>query len=111
MISLALFALTACASVQIPPDHLARNQASIRSAEEIGALNVPLAKLHLAMAKDQTEAAIRMSAAGDTRATLYLARAESDAELALGLAREATVHAEALKAADDLTAVRVRAVQ
>jgi hypothetical protein len=37
-----------------------------------------------------------------------MARAESDAELALGLAREATVHIEAVRATEDLKAVRAR---
>ena len=49
-----------------------------------------------------------MAAAGDARAVLMLARAESDAELAMGLAREAAVHASALKATEDLKAVRAR---
>jgi hypothetical protein len=39
---------------------------------------------------------------------IVLARAESDAELALGLAREVSVHAEAVRANEDLKAVRDR---
>jgi hypothetical protein len=69
---------------------------------------VPEARLHLQLAKDQTETAKKMAANGEERSLLVLARAESDAELALGLAREVSVHAEAVRANDDLKAVRDR---
>jgi hypothetical protein len=107
-ISLAAFSLAGCAAIQIPPDRLERSEASIRGAEEVGALGVPAARLHLQLAKDQTETAKHMAANGDERATLVLARAESDAELALGLAREVAVHSDALKATEDLKAVQAR---
>jgi hypothetical protein len=108
MLPFALFGLSGCTTVQIPTDRLEKSEASIRGAEEVGALNVPAAKLHLQLAKDQTEAAKKMAAQGEQRAILVLARAESDAELALGLAREVTVHNEALRASEDLKAVRAR---
>lgn len=108
LMSLAVLGLTSCATVQIPPDRLEGTEASIRGAEELGAAGVPAAKLHLQFAQDQTATAKKMAADGDERAVLVLARAEADAELALGLAREAAVHAEALKAAEDLKAVRAR---
>jgi len=104
----AVLAVGGCAAISLPPDRLERNQATLRSAEEVGALGVPNAKLHLQMAKDQTTSAKRMAAAGDDRAILVLARSDSDAELALALAREASVHADALKAAEDLKAVQER---
>lgn len=108
MLSLAALAIGGCATVRIPADRLEHNEASMRSAEEVGALAVPAARLHLQMAKDQTESAKAMAAKGDSRAPLVLARAESDAELALVMAREASVHAEALKAAEELKAVQAR---
>jgi hypothetical protein len=108
MMSLAVLGLGACASAPISPDRLEHSEESIRGAEEIGALNVPAAKLHLQLAKDQTETANKMAAQGDERAILVMARAESDAELALGLAREVAVHSDALKATEDLKAVRAR---
>lgn len=108
VMSLAALGLANCATVQIPTDRLEHSEASIRAAEEIGASGVPAAKLHLQLAKDQTEAAKRMAANGDARAVLVLARAESDAELALGLAREVSVHTEALRATEDLKAVHSR---
>ncbi len=108
MMSLAVCGLAGCAAIQIPSDRLERSEASIRGAQEVGALGVPTARLHLQLAKDQTETAKRMAAEGDERALLVLARAEADAELALGLAREVAVHSDALKAAEDLKAVTAR---
>lgn len=106
--SLAILGLAACTAVQLPADRLEKSEASIRGAEELGAGGVPAAKLHLQLARDQTDTAKKMAANGDQRAPLVLARAESDAELAIGLAREAAVHADALKATEDLKAVRDR---
>lgn len=109
MMSLTVLVLAGCATIQIPPEKLESSEASIRAAEETGALAVPTAKLHLQLAKDQTEMSKKMAANGDGRSLLVLARAEADAELALGLAREAAVHGEALRAAEDLKAVKARA--
>ena len=108
MMSLAVLGGSGCAAIQIPADRLESSESSIRGAEEVGALGVPSAKLHLQLAKDQTETAKRMAADGDERAVLVLARAEADAELALGLARESAVHDDALKATEDLKAVKAR---
>jgi len=109
IMSLAVIGMTSCATVQIPPDRLEGSEASIRGAEEMGASNVPAARLHVQLAKDETAMARKMAADGDERAVLVLARAEADAELALGLAREVAVHGEALRAAEDLKAVKARA--
>jgi hypothetical protein len=98
MLSLAVFGLMGCTAVQIPADRLEKSEASIRGAEEVGASDVPAAKLHLQLAKDQTDTAKKMAANGEKRALLVLARAESDSELAIVLAREVSVHADATKA-------------
>jgi len=108
MLSLAVVGLAGCTAVQLPADRLEHSEASIRGAEEVGASGVPAAKLHLQLAKDQTETAKKMAANGEERAVLVLARAESDAELAIGLAREVSVHVDALRAAEDLKTVRER---
>ena len=107
-VSLAVVVFTGCAGIVIPPDRLAANEASVRGAEELGALGVPAARMHLELAKDETATAKRLASNGDSRALTVLACAQSDAELALGLAREASVHAGALKAAEDLQAVQAR---
>jgi hypothetical protein len=109
MVSLGVLGLAGCVAVPIPPAQLQSSEASIRGAEELGADSVPAARLHLQLAKDQTEAAKKMAASGDDRAILVLARAESDGELALGLAREVSVHSDALKATEDLKALHARA--
>jgi hypothetical protein len=106
--SLALLATAGCAAIQIPADRLERNEASIRAAQELGGESVPAARLHVQLAKDQTQTAKKLAADGDERAVLMLSRAEADAELALGLAREATVQQEASRAADELKAVKAR---
>ena len=108
LMSLAALGLAGCAAAPMPAVEMQRSQASIRGAEELGALGIPAARLHLEMAKDQDAKAKQMAADGDPRAVLVLARAESDAELAMGIAREAAVHASALKAGEDLKAVRAR---
>ena len=105
---IAALTLAGCAAMPLPVDRLERSEASIRGAEEVGALGVPAAKLHLQLAKDQTETAKKMAADGDERALLVLARAEADAELSLGLAREVAVHTEAVQATEDLKAVQAR---
>lgn len=109
LMSLAALGLGACATVNIPGERLEHSEASIRGAEEMGANGVPAARLHLQLARDQTVLAKSMAADGDKRAPLVLARAEADAELALGLAREVSVHADALRATEDLKAVHNRA--
>jgi hypothetical protein len=106
MVSLAAFALGGCAGVVLPPDSLERNEASIKGADELGAQSVPDAKLHLQMARDETDQAKKLAASGDDRAPLVLARAQSDADLALAMARQTSVHADAVKAAEDLKAVK-----
>lgn len=103
---LVVLSLSGCAAIQIPADHLERVSASIKGAEEVGALGVPDARLHVQLAKEQVETAKKLADKGDERALLYMARAESDANLALGMAHEATIHSDALKAAEDLKALK-----
>ena len=104
----ALLAAAACSTISIPPDRLARNEASMRAATEVGAAGVPAAQLHLTMARDQTKIARQLAADGNDRAVLVLEGAEADAELAVGLAREASVHAEAERADEELKALKLR---
>jgi hypothetical protein len=108
VMTLVFLAVSGCAAIQIPPDRLEGNEASMRGAEELGASGVPAAKLHLQLAREQTISAKKLAADGDDRAVMMLARAQSDAELSLGLAREVSVHADAQRAADELKAVRAR---
>jgi hypothetical protein len=111
MICVVAATLLGCATVRLPPEQLERSEAGIRSAAELGAEKVPAAKLHLQLARDQTEAAKKLAADGDSRALTLLARAEADAELSLVLAREAAVHEEAAKADAQLKALQNRAAE
>jgi hypothetical protein len=108
LLCVSVLALAGCATVQLPNERMQANIASIRAAEELGADGVPSARLHLQLAKDQTESARRMAEDGNERALIVLARAQSDAELALSLAKEASVHRAAVKASEELKAVRAR---
>ena len=107
-LSILVLAVGGCASVVIPPDNLEREQASMRAAKEVGADAIPDAKLHLQLAEDETATAKKLAADGDDRANLMLSRAEADAELAVAMAREVSVHSQALAAAEDLKAVQAR---
>ena len=62
--TVAVIGTVGCATVKVQPEKFEQSQASIRSAEELGAYNVPAAKLHLQLAKEQTELAKKMSDSG-----------------------------------------------
>ncbi len=98
-------ALGGCATKQAL--HTDASTAAIRSAEELGAPNVPQASLHLQLAKEELEAASKLNAAGDAdEAKSMLLRAEADAELAIALSRVASERAEA-----EAAITRVRQLQ
>lgn len=83
------------------------SSSAIRSAEELGAADVPQAALHLQLANEELAAAKTMNE--DRRpneAASMLLRAEADAELAIALSR-ADADREAAKAAVQ----RVRTLQ
>lgn len=87
-----------CASTPLPADRMGNAQASIRGAEVAGARNEPTAALHLRLAQENYDKAMKMAKDGDTdRAKLVLQRAEADAELALLLSKEQQERAEAQK--------------
>ena len=76
--------------------HTETSSAAIRSAEDLGAANVPQASLHLQLAKEELEAANALNKQGDTdEAKSLLLRAEADAELAVALSRVDTERTEA----------------
>jgi hypothetical protein len=96
LIGAASVALGACASTPVPADKLAKSQAAIRSARELGADRVAPAAVHLKVANDQLDIARRLLADGDNeRAEYVLMRAEADAEAAIALTQETTARAEA----------------
>lgn len=79
--------LTACATVDLPPD-VGSPVGQIAAAEEHSADENPQARLHLKMAKDATAESARLLKAKDERAAkLALMRANADADIALALLR------------------------
>lgn len=87
--------------------HTESSTAAIRSAEELGAPDVPKASLHLQLAKEELQAAVALNAKGDVEeANSLLLRAEADAELAVALSRADAEKSEAQAAMD-----RVRKLQ
>ena len=73
----------------------------IRAAEEVGAANVPQAKLHLQLAKEELAAAKALAVNDEKeQAASMLLRAEADAELAVALSRENTARTEARTAVE-----------
>jgi hypothetical protein len=78
---------TACAGTQIPDKNYAPDQ-TIAAAEERGVDELPKAKLHLKLARDQFDQAQKLEKAGDDeKAKLKLMKAQADADYALSLLR------------------------
>jgi hypothetical protein len=92
--ALALCAASAlgCASAAVPTERLASAKAGVRSAQELGAKNVPQAALHLKLAEEQIQRANKLIEDGESeRAEALLQRAAADADVAVALAREKRV--------------------
>jgi len=103
-------ALACGATVPVPAAQVTDTQAAIRSAEEVGAPNVPKAALHLKMAKDQMQTAQDLMAHVDNeQSKMTLDRARVDAELALALAKEAIYRQQAQDALDKIKKLREEA--
>lgn len=88
-----------CGSAPRPEAQIASSEGAIRGASEAGAQSVPQATLHLKLAQEQREAALKLIADGENeRGRLMLARSEADAELAIALARQASAEKRASEA-------------
>jgi len=87
---LCLFMAACGGSFPPPNDRVARSEAAVRGAQEVGAPNNAQASLHLKLAQEEIDKAKAFMADGQNkRADLLLQRAEADAELANLLAKEA----------------------
>lgn len=98
--------LWACgASFPPPTQRMADARAAERSAEELGALQEPGAKLSLKLAQDQIAQAEKAMVDGENeRADSLLIRAKADAELAVVQAREKSANVDGKKAVEDSAA-------
>lgn len=100
----------ACASYPQPTESLAASMASVQTAEQLGASQVPQAELALKMAQDEVERTRALMAdEKNKRAHLMALRALSDAELAIALVREHQARLEAQRA--DATTATAEATQ
>jgi pyridoxal biosynthesis lyase PdxS len=107
LLSFTVLAGFGCASAPLAPDRLASSQAAIRSANEVGAGDLPQAELHVRLAQEELAQAKQLQKDGeDARAELFLQRSAADAELAIILAREEAAKAEAAKAKEALIALQ-----
>ncbi len=80
--------LFACASYPKPTENLIASKASLRGAEEAGALTHPQASLQIKLAQEEVARAQRLMEDGENeRADYVLMRAKADADLALVMAR------------------------
>jgi hypothetical protein len=91
----AVLLAAACGGSPVPAQQMAKSQAAIRAAGEVGAENEPQAALHLKMAKDREARAEQQSRQGDNQAAKALfEEAQVDAEFALALARKQEAESE-----------------
>ena len=87
--ALVTLSLVGCASAPAPLKEVADSGAAIRSADEMGARDVPAAALHLQLAREHYDRARTLVKDDEpTQARYALMRAEADAEVALALAKE-----------------------
>jgi predicted acylesterase/phospholipase RssA len=79
----------ACASTPPPTARMATAESSIRTAQALGAEEVPTAALHVNLARQQLDKAHALTKKSDNRqADMMAQRATADADLAMALSRE-----------------------
>ncbi len=101
--------MVGCATTTHQTAQQSNAQSAIKSAEELGAAQVPEAKLHLQLAREQLiQANLLLKDGREERATWVLARAEADANLAKILAREANLRADAQRALDQVRQLQLQ---
>lgn len=101
-----------CASAPRPDARLASSEGAVRSAEELGAKDVPAAALHLELAREERATGVALVDDGKNhQGELFLISAEADAELAVALTRENTAKLEAEKARIELGKIQKKAPQ
>lgn len=108
VLSMLCSSLAACGGTFPPPnDRMARAEAAVRGAQEVGAPSNPQAALHLKLATEQIDQAKALMTDGQNkRADLRLQRAEADAELANLLAKEAKEKKDAESALEHMNKLK-----
>jgi hypothetical protein len=94
-----------CASFPKPVDRLAGAEASVRTAQEVGAPGVPRAALQLQLAREELDQAQAQIKKGEyEKADGLLMRAQADSELAIALVKANQEQAEAQQLQERLDA-------
>jgi hypothetical protein len=110
LMGLAVGILAGCAGSAKPDDLIASSEASVKTAQEIGAQGYPRAALSLQLAVDELQHARDFIKSGDEeKAKLQLLRAKVDGDLALALTQSARAVADAEAARERLRAITVPA--
>jgi hypothetical protein len=106
--ALAVAGFACVSGAPVPADKLARSEAAVRGAQEIGAERNAEGARFLQVARSEYEQGKKLVIDGDQeRATVFLLRAEADAELAMNLTRETNAHAEADKTREEIRTLRM----
>jgi len=99
--------MAGCASFPAPHDRVAASEAAVRSAQELGAREVPQASSYLTLAQDELDKGKAMMRDGDNRAAAeLLERSRADAEVALAMTRETKTRTAAQEAKARVQALR-----
>jgi hypothetical protein len=102
--------LAAGCAAEFPARQLARTEAAVRAADDVGAEEIPRAAAYLKMAEDSLELARSYMATDEMDAALAaLDRSRYDAEIALAIAREEETRAKARQARKAVEVLRTNA--
>ena len=100
-------ALAAGCAAEFPARQLARTEAAVRAADDLGADQVPRAAVYLDMAEDSLQLARSYMATEEIEAAkMALDRASYDAEVALAIAREEQTRQQAMGARKAIEVLR-----
>jgi hypothetical protein len=100
-------AAVACGGSAPPPqDQFGAAQSDVARADEAGAANVPDARLHLQLAREELAKAKGMIGQENDRATTLIARARAEAVVALQMSAQAKAMEGAQQAADAVARAR-----
>jgi hypothetical protein len=89
MVCLPMFGCATADTQQLTAKDYAKPRETIRAAQEVGATEIPQARMYLSYATNEVQKADKFLDQGmQHEASLALARAQADADLALTLAKE-----------------------
>lgn len=97
----------ACASAQKPTEELSQSEGALRSAQELGAGQIPAAALEVKLAQEELDKARElMKDDKNDLARQSLLRSRADAELALAMTKQGQARTAEQRAQDELHAAQ-----